>query len=141
MTNQRWTLTDTQMGTTFKFPNNPSRMTSPNPVRNIHSVPVSSGVNASERNADVKQWTFSGVVYSSTDYQNLVAALASTNRNQLTDHLGRTYVIRIKSYSIVERQATRRLPWRFEYTVNAITYYRASGGFGQQPFGQGPFGQ
>lgn len=124
---QRWQLKDLQTGSVFNFPNNPNKMSSPNQARAISGVPVNSGTNVMERNADVHTWTFSGTVYSSTDYQNLRAALSSTNRQQLTDHLGRVYIVRIKQYQISERMPSRaRGTWRFDYQVTAMTYYRAS---------------
>lgn len=138
---QRWQLTDLQTGAVFNFPRNPSRMTSPNKARNIQSVAVGSGVNAIERNAPPKAWTFSGTVVGGTDYQNLKAALSSTNRQQLTDHLGRVYIVRINKYSISERRMNHAGQYRFDYTADVTTYDRITGGgFGVEPFGAAPFG-
>lgn len=134
MTTQRWTLVDTEAATQWEFPRNPNKMTSPHGPRN--SVIFSRAYGTDAGNGGISrviafrqqpyEWTFSGDIRTQQHYEDFVAWTANPNRLNLTDHLGRTWQIRIDSVDVTEQRQTARSAWRYEYTVKAIIYGRVA---------------
>lgn len=130
----RWTLVDTVTSEAWEFPRNPHEMTSPHPPKNtviFSRSPIGgAGTEGVSRVLQFRQapyeWSFTGRIRTQAHYDSFVAWTKKTGRLQLTDHLLRTWSIRITAVDLTEERPTARTAWRFEYTVKATIYGRIS---------------
>lgn len=130
MTRQpRWTLVDPDTSESWEFPRNPKAMTSPHPPKNttiFARAAATPGVAGVCRVLQFRQspyeWQFTGDIRTEEHYDTLIEWCKKSNRLELTDHLGRTWQIRIDSMDLNEQRPTARNDWRFEYTVKANIY-------------------
>lgn len=127
----RWTLLDPATEVSWVFPRNPNAMTSPHPPRNhvIFSRGVGGGTGVSRVIAfrqEPYEWSFSGDIRTEAHLTAFQAWTARTGRLHVTDHLGRTWEVRIDSVDLDELPNSPRNSWRFSYTVKTIIYGRVS---------------
>lgn len=118
-----WTLVDMSgVMPSYSFITNPNTMTSPLMPKTLegHGSTVDGGIRAFGKRPP-HDWTFGGVLYSEQEYNTLRDYVAKAGLVMLTDHLGRTFHVRLKSFTAT-RAWTRKRPWRHKYTVNATTY-------------------
>ena len=69
--------------------------------------------------AKLVDWSFSGLATDSTEYGVLVAWASKRHPVQLTDHLGRVFVVRIYQFKVDEQRPSRSFSQKFAYTVQA----------------------
>lgn len=130
----RWTLHDTDTGATWVFPINPYQMTSPNPPKKFtlfsraHAftgTAMVAGVSrAIQLRADPYEWQFVGNIRTAEHLATLKTWAAKTNRVQISDHLGRSWRIRITGLEVEEQKPSRLKPYRYGYTAKAVIYDR-----------------
>lgn len=109
---------------THIFATNPYVMTSPyqdNPIV-AHSTNAT-GVNAivTRDPLPAKEWTFTGNIYTDTEYLALKAWHEKNTSLTITDHLGRSYVVISVKFDVTSRQTTLRSSTRRKYTWTVRT--------------------
>lgn len=100
---------------------NPNVMDSPYPVRVIEGSNTADGKFRGFGKQPPHDWTFGGFLYDSTQYNQMKAWAALGSRVQLTDHLNRTWDVRIIQFEPVRTRVLRK-PWKHEYVVRVTTY-------------------
>lgn len=120
----RWSLRDPATNEIWVFPHNPKKMTSPHPPKQTQIF--SRGIGGISRVLQYRQapyeWQFSGVIRTEEHFSGLTDWTKKTGIVHLTDHLGRTWRIRMQALELDEKRPSRRSDWRFEYTVRATIY-------------------
>lgn len=118
-----WTLHDlSSVMPDYVFDTNPNTMTSPLPVRVLESHGRAiDGEFRAKGSVPPHDWTFGGVLFIQTQHDALRDYVAKAGQVYLTDHLGRTFVVRLKLFNPT-RAWTPRFPWRHKYTCNVTTY-------------------
>jgi hypothetical protein len=135
--NQRWIWYDPSTSDEWVVPMNPNKMTSPHAPKNTVLYPKSErthgrgeGGGGVARIMQFRQnpyeWSFSGVIRSEQHFHDLMAWSKKTSRLHITDHLERTWEVRMDSIDIDEQRDTARNPWRFTYTVKVNIYGRVA---------------
>lgn len=151
----RWIVQDPASGAAYIFPLNPNKMTSPLPVRGAVDIaatggPSTAGPKTAMNGGDPVQWQFQGFAHDLPTLQTLKNIFNLQGRVLLTDHLGRQFRVRFMTVDTDERYPTIKQPYRYSYTVQAVSYGQVSPmgaamgpefvGFGAGGFGTGPFG-
>lgn len=117
----KWEFYDPVTTVTTQFDVNPNEGGSPNLEKSItsHSTVASGGITILfEGNQPVQQITFSGVTRTEQQYIDLTTIFGKNHQVQLTDDLGRTFMIFIDSFE-PQRASKKPAPWRHTYTVTA----------------------
>lgn len=134
MVNQ-WVWYDPKLDETWVMERNPDEMTTPHPPKNSTIFSRSIGGlnsvgNGVSRVLQFRQrpfeWQFSGNVRSQAMHDTLLLWTARTNRLHITDHLERTWEVRITAPDIDEERQSARNAWRFRYTIKANMYGQVS---------------
>lgn len=128
----RWkfeTLDGTQ---TYSFHVNPNSMTSPIPNRSVEwdyaaapngdgSGPV--GYSGKRAARQPHPWEFGGIIRSQDQFSAFLLWLNKKTWIRLTDHLGRTYVVRLMAFAPEQLGQSRNVhaPHRHTYTMKVIT--------------------
>lgn len=128
----RWIVQDPTSQTTYVFPANPNKMTSPLAPKNVVARPAAptwgvgdvnpTGPKTNTRNSPVVDWTFEGKIIDQATLTNLQNILALTGRVYLTDHLQRTFLVRFYNVATDEQPPSQSSSWRFNYVVHAWVY-------------------
>jgi len=125
----RWKLRDTVTGESWQMPMNPREMAPIHPPRGTSAFPRSpiGGAVRAVRPGSKKpyMWNFSGGIRDKDHYQTLLAWTERTNLIELTDHLGRTLLIRFVGFDEKEKRPGQS-SWRFDYAIQALIYGRTS---------------
>lgn len=132
----KWELYDPNSGERDLFPINPNVMTSPHRPTNAqlftaYAIPIMADneqavalvLNAKR---EPHEFEFSGVIRSEEHYDMLIAWSKKRTKIELTDHLERTWQIRLLNLDLEERRPTARTAWRFRYTMTALMYGEVS---------------
>jgi hypothetical protein len=69
-----------------------------------------------ERPDEVKKFNFSGIIYNSSEYYQLLYWANKGNFFQLTDDIDRTFEIYVTSFTI-QRLKSRKFPWKHSYSI------------------------
>lgn len=124
---RRWRLQDPVTGDTYTVPRNPNRMSSlvrPNATTPRPRSPIDGQVRVFRAPPKPFPWEFGGVTIDRAHYEALAAWVERPNRVLLTDHVGRTWDVRLVEFAPT---ATRNKNlWRHEYTVRALVYGRVA---------------
>lgn len=75
---------------------------------------------------DPFDWKFAGVVFSKTHHDALVDWHDRPGKVRVTDHLGRTFEVMMRSLEMIERLPTGGNAWRFKYAFNCLLLRRIS---------------
>lgn len=129
----RWILRDPATGEAWEFSINPNKMTSPHSSRNIRVFTTPPFYNPAiearggmarvfEGNKEPHEWSFGGVIRTEAQYRSLLYWTRKVSKVHVTDHLGRTWVIRFKEFNPDEKRPTARRAWRFDYEIKAMMY-------------------
>lgn len=130
---QRWILFDPDTDEVFTFRDNPNKMTSPLGPRSLTIYPTPPLYNPAvearggmarviEGNREPYEWSFSGKIRHQIDHDDLMYWSRKLNRLLLTDHLGRTWKVRVLHFDPVELHPTARIDWRFTYDMKLLNY-------------------
>lgn len=130
---QRWNLFDPNTDESWTFPMNPNKMTSVHSPRNLTIYPRAALYNPAvearggmarvfEHAKEPYTWTFSGVIREGEEYDGLLYWTRKLRKIHLTDHFGRTFLIRIQAFKPDEKRPTFHRPDRYDYDVEAIIY-------------------
>lgn len=128
----RWTFTDPVAGDSYTMDMNPNAMSSlggPLQVRAAGIMPKGK-VLLYGRPALPTDWEFTGVLRTQAQYEAFVDWMDRPNRIHLTDHLGRTLTIQMKSFAPVGGRARRGVPWRHTYSIKALVFSVVNGPIG-----------
>ncbi|NUS01910.1 MAG: hypothetical protein HOV97_05025 [Nonomuraea sp.] len=131
---QRWTFTDPVGGTSWTTPINPNQASSPFPTRSLQLAPsnwadVGRGLQrlrVFEAPPQPVEWQFGGVLRTKEHHDALRSWAKKSNEIRVSDHLGRTFEVIIKSFRPVERRPTPTVSWRMTYTVTALVLRRVA---------------
>jgi hypothetical protein len=106
----------------YRFAINPNTMSSPLPahVLSLNGATIHDGVRGQGR-IPPHEWTFGGLLYERGQYERLRDYVLQAGRTELTDHLGRTFLVRLNNFDPI-RAGTRKHPWRHKYNMRVITY-------------------
>lgn len=131
----RWSWYDPALDETWDMERNPDQMTTPHAPKNSKVFSRSIGGlnsvgNGVSRVLQFRQapmeWQFSGNVRTEAMHDLLQTWTKKGQRLQITDHLLRTWEVRISALDIEEQRINARNAWRFRYTVKATIYGRLS---------------
>lgn len=126
MTFRRWTLSTLDGSETYTLQINPQSMESPFPVRAVEWEWNGPRLGWSGRRAGrtPKQWSFSGVLRSEEQYNDLLAWVGKSHKIQLTDDRGDQFLIRLLEFKPTQTGSSRSriVPWRMTYTMQAQVY-------------------
>lgn len=129
----RWTLHDPTTNETYVFPLNPNKMTTPHSPRNFNIIATapSGALTGGSRQGmgrvvelarDPFEWSFSGRIKTEAHYDRLLAWSNKVHRIQLSDHFGRTWLVRVLDFNPNELTPTPRISWRYEYDFKVLNY-------------------
>lgn len=133
MTVQRWIFEDLEAGETYTHPINPREAGSPFAARTLTFAQTSAWsdvdhglqrTRAFEAPAAPADWSFGGVIRTQEHHDALLAWSKKSNEVRVSDHLGRTFEVIIRSFRPVERRATPATPWRMTYTMQVLVLRR-----------------
>ena len=123
----RWVLTDPATAETWQMPINPNEMTSPFGSKNLkHSYGARGFWGGTERVAlfqlppGVVEWEWKGVIRTKEHYDSYVYWASKKGVVHVTDHLGRTWVVFLRSFEPEDRRPMATVPWRLKFTVKAM---------------------
>lgn len=117
----RWTFTDPVDSTVTQFDINPKSGGSLALTKNITSHPtvaVGGGIILFEGNQPVQEISFSGIIRTQQAFLDLVATFDKRHQIQLSDDLGRTFMIMITKFD-PKRVRAVTAPWKHTYDVTA----------------------
>lgn len=128
----RWIVQDPATGTSYTFPLNPNKMTSPLPTKATANVAAPrswgfGGINpigprTKNVNPEPVSWQFEGFAHDAAMLTTLKNIFNIKGRFYLTDHYARCFVTRLTSVDVDERVPTFKNPSRFAYVARAISY-------------------
>lgn len=72
------------------------------------------------------EWTFGGVVRKQGHHDSLIDWQRHPGKVRVTDHLGRTFEVMIRSLDMRDRRPAGDDTWRFEYTFNCLLLRRVA---------------
>ena len=124
-----WTITDLVTTEVWEFTYNPNGMTGPHNDRatvTSHLSPIDGSIRGIRKLAEPKDWSFSGFIRSEDHFDQLRDFAKRGNLCHLTDHLGRTFLIRLIQFIPKERTPTKTVSWRFFYEMKALVYKKVS---------------
>lgn len=133
MTVLRWVFEDLEAAETYTHPINPREAGSPFPVRSLTFaqgaawMDQDTGIQRTrvfEAPAAPVDWQFGGVIRTQEHHDELLRWSKKSNEVRVSDHLGRTFEVIIKSFRPVERRATPATPWRMTYTMQTLVLRR-----------------
>lgn len=125
MSLQRWQLHSPPRALTYVVPINPREMTSPHGARGTvgYSVsPIDLNVRARREHRLPSQWNFGGVIRTQDHHDTLREWCTYPEKVEITDHLQRTFSVRLLAFEPTERRPTPLVPWRFTYMIRALVY-------------------
>lgn len=123
----RWVFHDPSTAESYQVPINPNQMSDP---QNRQRVMTYSNYDRNgrfrtfETPAQIVEWSFGGVMHTEEHYKALEFWSKKSTTVQITDHLGRTWAVVMKSFEPVEVRPTALKPWRFTYTMKAVVLRR-----------------
>lgn len=117
-----WNFYDPSTSDSYDWVINPNEADSPQYTKNIYQT-SSSGPDGNtilmEGKDEVKTMSFSGIVLTEAQYNEMITWFTKRNQIQITDDLGRTFDIYIRSFQ-PKRVRSNNYPWRHTYTVEVI---------------------
>lgn len=125
MTVQRWRLHSPARGITYTVPINPREMTSPHSPRRTAGFsvsPIDLAVRARREHPLPHEWAFSGVIRTQEHHDTLRDWCTFPEKVQVTDHLNRTFSVRMVAFEPTERRPTPHVPWRYTYMIRCYVY-------------------
>lgn len=131
----RWKLEDLVADETYLFPINPNAASSPFPGRELAFAQGAAWVDTDaglqrtrvfESPPAPAEWEFSGVLRTKEQHDELLRWSKKSNEVRVSDHLGRTFEVIIRSFRPLERRPTPDNQWRMTYTVNALVLGRVA---------------
>jgi hypothetical protein len=123
----RWRFYNPRTLLEYVVPINPNQMTSPHGPRDTigYTVsPIDQQVRARRNHKVPHEWQFAGVIRTQEHHDALRDWCASPDLIEVSDHLGRTFQVRLFSFEPVERRPTPHVPWRFRYVVRCYVHGR-----------------
>lgn len=125
----RWVFHDTVTSEEWVFTYNPNNMTSPHLERatvTSQRSPIDASIRGIRRMAQPREWGFGGFIRSQAHYEELAEWVDRGNPVELTDHLNRTFLIRLIQFIPNERTPNLKVSWRFTYQMSAVVLRRIS---------------
>lgn len=106
----------------YTFGINPNTMSSPLPahVLTLNGASIHGEFRGIGR-IPPHSWTFGGLLLEQSQYDALRDWVLYAGRTHLTDHLNRTFLVRLNNFDPI-RAGTKKHPWRHKYNLAAITY-------------------
>lgn len=117
----RWVFDDPNTLESWTFAVNPSQGGSPSYDKNLgyQNTSAPDGKVISFEGRDNPQpFEFSGTLFTEDEYNTFVTWWNKRYQIQVTDDLGRTFTIEIKSFRPTRRRAIQH-PWKHDYEVSA----------------------
>lgn len=121
----RWTFTDMATSETLTLPWNPNKMTSPfldNLTDRGAISPIDGESRSKRKKSPPKDWSFGGFIRTQAQHDLMLDWGLRSSLMHVTDHLGRTIACRFQTVVIDEKKPSALKPWKFEYTILALSY-------------------
>ena len=124
----RWSFFDPTSGQTYVFEQNPNRMSSPFPNRNINAQTTTALGGRTffiEGNTSPVEWTFGGSIRTKQFYETLRSWVYNDQgtplrrRIVITDHFGRKINAVLLSFDPQPKRAVN-VYWRHDYEIKAL---------------------
>lgn len=116
----RWTFYDGV--TTYSHQINPNKMSSPLRPRTVQ--PLATGPDGAARSLRAPEppaeWTFSGIIRSEAQYDDLLLWSQKAGTVTITDHLGRAFQVLMLEFKPDEKRPTRNNAWHFDYQMTVL---------------------
>lgn len=121
----RWKLQSLETGEIYTVEINPNQASSYIFAKSFefakHDDARMRGVQASRAPQD---WSFGGVVRSKSYHDALIGWERRPGKIRVTDHLGRTFEVMVRSLDLLDRRPSGDDTWRFTYTFNFLMLRR-----------------
>lgn len=129
---QRWQFRDMTTGEAYTVPLNPNEMTSPYPAREFSYKGTTAGPKGGqavtyEAWSGVQDWQFGGAILDEDHFLGLLKWAYCPHKVQITDHLGRTFVVVFKQLDATPKRSYQR-KWHQTYTMHALVYWKVPAG-------------
>lgn len=125
----RWVMVDTITLEEWEFTYNPNKMSTPHAARATVTTPrspIDSSIRGFRKMEMPRDWSFSGFIRDQDHYETLAEWVDRGHPVELTDHLDRTFLIRLIQFIPAERRPSKTLAWRFTYEMKAAVIRRIS---------------
>lgn len=119
----RWVFDDTASSDIWTVPINPNKMTDPEARDRAFSHIAG---RTFEDPGTAVEWEFEGVIQTQAHHDELERWAKKSTPVEITDHLGRTWQVLLKSFKPEERRPTMRKPWRFTYSMKSLILRRVA---------------
>lgn len=122
MSTVRWKFFDTETNESITLPLNPNKADATTAAREFAFGYSPDGVLRGFDPGPDKpmSWTFSGVILEKAHYDLLLAWAKRSSVLVITDHVGRVVEVLIEKFDPIERPASRRYPWKADYTMTCL---------------------
>lgn len=111
---------------TYAFEINPNAQESPLPNRRVtwNFNGPRLGWSGSRAGRTPERWSFSGVLRSQSQYDELIRWVGKRVKVRLTDDRGDAYTVRLLTFTPTQQAAARNIhaPFRMTYSVAALVY-------------------
>ncbi len=118
----KWEFLDPNTSTTVEFEVNPNEGGTPPLKKNVTShttVAYGGATILMEGNEPPQDMIFSGITYTHQAYLDMVTMFSKRHQIQITDDLGRTYMVIFTDF-VPKRERARSQPWKHSYTFTAV---------------------
>lgn len=121
----RWRLQEMETGEAYTVEINPNQMGNyVFPKSFEFALYGGSRVRGIRSAREPMEWTFGGVVRAKTHHDALIHWEKKPGKVRITDHLGRTFEVMIRSLDMKDRRPSGDDTWRFQYTFNCLLLRR-----------------
>jgi hypothetical protein len=123
----RWVFQDMETNETYRVEINPNEMSGYVFPKSFNFARYGSGrLRGVQGRREPLDLTFGGVVRTKTHHDRLLEWQRKPGKVRVTDHLGRTFEMMIKSVDMIDRRPTGSTTWRFRYTFNCLLLRRVA---------------
>jgi len=123
----RWIFQDLETNETYQVELNPNEMSSYMFSKGFDFAHYGTGrVRGVQSRREPVDLTFGGVVRTKSHHDALIEWQQKPGKVRVTDHLGRTFEMMIRSLDMLDRRPTGTNSWRFRYTFNCLLLRRVT---------------
>jgi len=123
----RWQFRDMRTSEVYTVELNPNEMSNFRfPKELDFALYGGSRMRGSRATRQPQDWTFGGVVRTKTHHDALVDWHTRPGKVRITDHLGRTFEVMLRSLDLTDRRPSGDNTWRFKYTFNCLLLRRVA---------------
>ena len=121
----KWQAIDLIDFSVYTFQVNPNKMTPVHGRKSVTSVPGDNGPLLVSTQAGMQEFSFSGVLYTKEQYDDLAELVERRHPYAMIDHLGRGFDVILNRFEPEDRPPRPSSTWRYRYTVTGMLIWAA----------------